>query len=238
MQNIKPKISVIMPIYNCEEYLKEAVESILNQTFTDFEFIIVNDGSTDKSLSILREFEQKDKRIKIISRENKGLIYSLNEGIKLAQGKYVARMDGDDVSFPERFEKQVKFMEDNKLAVCGTWATVIDPFGNIIKYYTYPPVRKNKIRLYSFFHCPFIHPSVMLEKEILEKVGGYKNYKNIEDYELWTRIIYKNNINNIGEMLIKYRIHDNQITKNNKKEMKLKGLFIRILALWRFIFKF
>jgi len=238
MQNIKPKISVIMPIYNCEEYLKEAVESILNQTFTDFEFIIVNDGSVDKSLSILREFEQKDKRIKIISRENRGLIYSLNEGVKLAQGKYIARMDGDDISLPERFEKQVKFMEDNKLVVCGTWATVIDSFGNIIRYYTYPPIGNNRIRLYSFFHCPFIHPSTMLEKNVLEKVGGYKNYKNIEDYELWTRIIYKNNIGNIGEMLMKYRIHNNQITKNNKKEMKIKGLFIRILALWRFIFRF
>lgn len=233
-----PKISVVMSVYNGEKYLREAVESVLNQSFKDFEFIIINDGSSDKSLEILKEFQQKDERIKLVSRENKGLIYSLNEGVKMAQGEYIARMDVDDVSVPNRLEKQLKYAQDNDLAMCGTWAEGIDSLGNKVKNMDYPPTNISYIRKDIFLHNPFIHPSVMFRKDIFEKVGGYKDfYKYIEDYELWTRIVFKYKTGNIPEVLLKYRLHEDQITRKKRLTMLLKGIMIRVLCLIRIILK-
>lgn len=133
-------ISVILPVYNGEKYLKEAIESILNQTYTNFEFIIIDDGSKDSSLEIIKEYEKEDERIVAVSRENKGLIATLNEGIEKAKGKYIARMDQDDISLPNRFEEQLKIMENDKeIVVCGSWINV---FGEnrkekISKYFQY-----------------------------------------------------------------------------------------------------
>jgi glycosyltransferase involved in cell wall biosynthesis len=232
------KISVVMPVYNGERYLGESIESILNQTYKDFEFIIINDGSTDRSLDILREFQKLDKRIKLVSRENKGVVYSLNEGVKMAQGEYIARMDADDVSDPGRLLKQLKYAQENELAVCGTWAESIDSQGNKIGNLVYPP-NVNKIRLFTFLHNPFIHSSVIFRKDLFEKVGGYKTFfKHIEDYELWTRIVFKYKTGNVPEKLMKYRLHEEQITRENNFTMRFKGLLVRILALWRFIFRF
>lgn len=232
------KISVVMSVYNGEKYLNEAVESILNQTYRDFEFIIVDDGSTDKSLEILTSFQQKDKRIKLISRENRGLVNSLNEAVKLAQGEYITRMDADDVSIIERLEKQLKYAEENDLAVCGTWADCIGILGNKTKSFDYPP-RIDKVKTFTLLHNPFIHPSVMFKKYVFKKVGGYRKFfKHIEDYELWTRIVFKYKTGNISESLLKYRIHEEQITKKNNLEMRAKGIFVRVLAFYRFIFRF
>jgi len=233
-----PKISVIMSVYNSEKYLREAVLSVLGQTYKDFEFIIINDGSTDNSLKTLKEFEDQDSRIKLISRENKGLVDSLNEGIKMAQGEYIARMDADDISVPERLEKQLKWAAENDLAVCGTWAEEIDSIGNEVKDLNYPPV-VGRVRFFTLLHCPFIHPSVIFRKDIFEKVGGYRGkFKHIEDYELWTRIVFKYKTGNIPEILLKYRIHNEQITKKNNFAMRLKGVVVRILASFRFIFRY
>ncbi|HAS7841575.1 TPA: glycosyltransferase family 2 protein, partial [Vibrio cholerae] len=126
-----PKISVVMSVYNGEKYLGEAIDSILKQTFSDFEFIIINDGSTDKTLEIIKSYMKKDDRIVLVSRENKGLIVSLNEGLDLAKGQYIARMDADDISIKSRFEKQIEFLDSNPdIGVCGTWVEV---FGENIK---------------------------------------------------------------------------------------------------------
>jgi glycosyltransferase involved in cell wall biosynthesis len=233
-----PKISVVMSVYNGGKYLKLAVESILNQSFKDFEFIIINDGSTDKSLDLLKSFQKQDERIKIISRENKGLISSLNEGIKLAQGEYITRMDADDISKTTRLEKQLKYMEENNLMVCGAWAQGIDELGNKIKDMNYPPSEK-KIKSSSLLHNPFIHPSVMFRKDVFKKAGGYKKFfKHIEDYELWTRIVFKYKTGNIPEALLEYRLHNDQITQRRNLQMRLKGFLVRILALYRFVFRF
>ena len=225
-----------MSVYNGEKYLKQAVESILQQTFNDFEFIIINDGSTDKSLEILKEFERKDGRIKIISRGNRGLVYSLNEGIKNARGEYVARMDADDISRLERLEKQLRYMQENTLAICGTWAEGVDSHGMKIKDMDYPP-RANNIKGFTLLHNPFIHPSVMFRKDVFEKVRGYRKIFNLaEDHELWTRMIFTYNADNIPERLLKYRLHDGQITRRKNFAMRMKGTIVRILALFRLIF--
>ena len=232
-----PKISVIMSVYNGGKYLKQAINSVLNQTYRNLEYIIIDDGSTDNSLQILKEFKAKDQRILVISRENKGLIPSLNEGVKLAQGEYIARIDADDVSLPERFEKQLKWIEERSLVICGTWADGVDSLGVKVQDMNYPPV--DKIRFFVLRHNPFIHSSVVFRKDVFEKVGGYKSFfRHIEDYELWTRIVFKYKTGNIPEKLLLYRFHDGQITKKNNFEMRLKGILVRILAVYRFIFRF
>ena len=224
-----------MSVYNSERYLRQAIDSILCQTFTDFEFIIINDGSIDGTQDILEGFKNKDNRLKIISRTNKGLIYSLNEGVKLAQGEYIARMDADDISMPTRLEKQLNYMQEGGLVVCGTWAEGIDILGNKVCDMSYPPA-SGKINKFTLLHNPFIHPSVVFKKDVFEKVGGYKKFfKHIEDYELWTRIVFNYKTGNIDEPLLQYRLHPDQITKKNIIIMRLKGVLVRILALYRFI---
>lgn len=232
-----PKISVIMAVYNGERYLSQSVESILKQTERDFEFIIVNDGSTDRSLELLRQYEKNDSRIKIISRaENKRLIYSLNEGIKVAQGVYIARMDADDIAVTDRFKKQLAFMKDNSLAMCGTYADIVNEQGTIIGTLSYPP-NTTVIKSFTLLHNPFIHSSVMMLHEVLTSAGIYSSFfKHTEDYELWTRIVYKNRTGNIPEKLMQYRIHGEQITKKYHTSMVFNGIVVRIFAIVRFLF--
>lgn len=229
-----PKISVIMPIYNGEKYLNEAILSVLGQTYADFELIAIDDGSNDTSLEILKNFQKKDQRIKLISRENQGLVKSLNEGIKIANGEYIARMDADDVSMSERFEKQMAFLENNKdIVLCGTWAKKMDANeGEIGEYST--PITDKEIKKNILFHNPFIHPTVMIRKSVFAKVGLYNEYfKHIEDYELWTRIVPRFKTGNLQEFLLKYRITDDGITIKNRRVMHLKGIIVRILCLIR-----
>lgn len=229
-----PKISVVMSVYNGEKFLKESVSSILNQTYRDFEFIIIDDGSTDSSLEILRDFKKEDSRIKLVSRENKGLTRSLNEGIKLAQGEYIARMDSDDISMPERFEKQIAFLEKNKdIALCGTWAINIDENGNEIgKYKT--PIMSKEIKKTILFHNPFIHPSVMIRKEIINNIGVYnEKIKYAQDYEYWLRVIKKNKVANLDDFLLKYRIGKKSMTRRSNMPMRLEGLFMRLVYLFK-----
>jgi len=214
-------VSVVMSVYNAENYLEEAILSILNQTYKNFEFIIINDGSTDISLEIIEKYAKKDNRIKVISRENKGLIYSLNEGIKLSKGKYIARMDADDISLPDRFEKQVKFMENNlDVGVCGSSVISFnDSFQKKWVLYT----KNEMLKAESFFSSPFAHPSVMIRKSIIDKYKLFydKNFIHTEDFELWVKMAKYTNFYNFKEALLKYRISNNSITKiaeNNIEE--------------------
>ncbi len=228
-----PKISVIMPVYNGGKYLKEAIQSVLDQTYNDFEFIILDDGSTDGSTRIVESFS--DDRIKLVKLGHGGIVSTLNEGLKISSGEYVIRSDADDVSLPERFEKLLNYMEANKqVGVCGSWATSINNKDEIIGEMKYPPIQNNEIKKYSLLHNPFIHPSVIFRKEVVLGVGGYRNFKHNEDYELWTRVLRKKNGHNIPEPLIKYRIHLDQITKKANFKMRLNGIYVRILALIRY----
>lgn len=227
-----PTISVIMSVYNGEKYLREAIISVLSQDFSDFEFIIIDDGSTDKSLEIIKSFN--DSRMKIISRENKGLIFSLNEAISLATGKYIARMDADDICFSNRFSGQLKAFENSKVALVGSWATKINDNGEEIGLMSYPPLEYRKIKSFFIKHNPFIHSSVMIKKEVFDKVGVYDNkFKHAEDYELWSRVLSKFEAVNIGQPLIKYRITSDGITKEHNLFMRYQGLRVRILGFIR-----
>jgi len=188
MQVNIPLVSVVLPVYNGTN-LVEAIESILNQTFKDFEFIIVNDGSPDNSLDIIKLYEKIDGRIIIINRENKGLIYSLNEGIEKARGTFIARMDHDDIAMSTRFEEQIKFLENNDdIDVVGTYIEEIDEYGNILREVVkFPNTHEDCIEFFKK-RVPFVHPSVMLRRSFFDKTGLYSaEIQHEEDTLLWYR---------------------------------------------------
>lgn len=221
--NVNPKISVVMSVYNSSAFVAEAIQSVLQQTFTDFEFIIINDGSSDNSEAIISSFN--DKRINYVVNEgNKGLIYSLNKGISIAKGDFIARMDADDVCDRARFEKQLNaFRNDSNLVICGSF---IRTFGNGSEnLIDYMPVSHEQIISSIFFTCPFAHPSVMMKRESLLKLETIyrEEYKHSEDYDLWSRLVFTGNTINIPEFLLNYRIHGNQVSTVHE-EQKYKNV--------------
>ncbi len=203
-----PLVTVLMTVYNGAEYLKTTVHSIVTQTFNDFEFLIVNDQSTDNSVKIIEEFN--DNRIVIHNNEkNLGQTKSLNIGLKLAKGKYVARMDADDMAFPLWLEKLVKVFEKHQeYAAIGSQAIVIDSTGRTKKTRMVPGgFHETIFRI--FFDSPMNHVSVLLNRELILKNGGYdEGFKVTQDYELWSSLIRNNySITNIPDVLVSYRVH-------------------------------
>jgi glycosyltransferase involved in cell wall biosynthesis len=228
-----PKVTVLMPSYNAEKYLGEAVESILNQTFEDFEFIIINDGSTDKSADIIESYS--DKRIKAIhNQKNIGLIKTLNKGIYLSKGKYIARQDADDISLPDRLKKQVQFLDERpEIAMVGSAAIRINRDGKVLDVIKYPADNKS-IKNSLLRQNTFWHTSVMLRKECLNEVGSYREFfKYIEDYDLWLRISERYKVANFSEPLVKYRFQLNSVTVKNLKEQLIMQDITKKIALER-----
>lgn len=216
-------ISVVMSVYNAESYLEEAINSILNQNYKDFEFIIINDGSTDNSLEIIEKHKNQDERIVLISRENRGLVSSLNEGIEKAKGKYIARMDADDISLPERFEKQIELMEKENIDICGGHYLSINNFGEPLSLNLTP--RGHQLCTLSLVSkVPFAHPTVMIKKSFLEKHGlkyGQSINQKAEDLDLWIRIHEKGaKFSNVNEIIFKYRIIENSLSKLNDLKIR------------------
>lgn len=226
--NKSPKISVILPVYNCELYIKETIDSVLNQTFSDFELLIIDDCSTDKTVSIIKEYS--DERICLIEKEtNSGYTDSLNFGISIANGEYIARMDGDDICLPERFAKQVAFLDKNStIILCGTAIKFIgSSSGNLF----YPQTNEEiKICLFSFLPT-FAHPTVMGKKEIFKKYNYNKNFEPAEDYELWTRFVQEGEAANLNEILLEYRVHSNQVSVTKKNIQDLNSYKSRLKML-------
>lgn len=214
-----PKVSVLMSVYNGARYLRVAIDSVLNQTFEDFEFVIVDDGSTDDSIEILSTY--KDPRIRLISNEeNIGLTHSLNIGLEIVQGEYVARMDPDDICVPERFERQVGFLDSHpEIGVLGSQMTVIDETGTPLRPFEVP-TSHSMIVWTLFFKRAFGHPSVMLRKKIVDNVGGYdESYQYAQDYGLWIRLLGKTQFSNLPEALVLYCTHPGTIS-NHHTEMQ------------------
>ncbi|MDX2369984.1 MAG: glycosyltransferase family 2 protein [Colwellia sp.] len=218
------QISVILPVYNAELYIEEAVNSILVQTFKDFELIIINDGSTDGSFEILSKLAMLDSRVRLISRENKGLIATLNEAISLAKSKYIARMDADDIALNTRLAKQFEFLQANpKVAVLGTCYRYIDVHGEIgSKRNTFT---SHEDITASFYFCnPIAHPSVMINYSLLGSDFCYlEQYKTIEDLELWSRLSVKYRLANLPDVLLHYRVLNSSVSGKNLKLQRLSA---------------
>nr|WP_315142633.1 glycosyltransferase family 2 protein [uncultured Flavobacterium sp.] len=210
---LNPKITVLMPVYNCELYIKEAVDSILNQTFADFDFLIIDDASTDKTVSIIKEY--KDSRIQLIEKTvNTGYTISLNYGLKVAKGEYIARMDGDDISFPHRFEKQIAFLDANPdVVLCGSNFGIIGA-EKLINL----PEENEAIKLGLLKGNCIAHPSVMIRHSVLQEhaVTYDFNKEPAEDYDLWVRLLQFGKLYNIQENLLNYRVHSTQVSKKRE----------------------
>lgn len=223
-----PIITVLMPMYNSEKYISEAVESILNQTYADFEFIIIDDASSDNSVSIVESF--KDPRIKLIIKPiNTGLTSSLNMGLTMAKGKYIARMDSDDISVLDRFEKQLAFMEVNThIALCGTWFKFIDN-NEYIKH----PAEHEDIQVALLSYCAIGHPTVFMRNSFLKQhqLNYNVEMEPAEDYDLWARICFLGNLANIPEVLLYYRLHNEQVSslQNDKQIVFSNQIKIKLL---------
>ncbi len=211
---LTPKVSVLMPAYNAAEYLNAAIESILNQTFVDFEFIIVNDGSTDKTEEIVLSYQ--DIRIRYIkNEENLGLIQTLNKGLSLCQGEYIARMDADDIAVDTRLEKQVAYLDQHKnVAVCGTWFYFFSDKNKSNIREIKHTVDPNNLKLDMLLFDQIGHPTAMIRKDILDKyhLSYNKDYKHAEDYKLWIDILKYSDIVNIPEFLLYYRVHHTNVS--------------------------
>ncbi|SEI40167.1 Glycosyltransferase involved in cell wall bisynthesis [Dyadobacter koreensis] len=227
-------VSVLMPIYNQENYIRESLESLLSQTMTDLEIVVINDGSTDSSLDIINSYG--DKRIKVYSNEgNKGLIYSLNRGIELCQdSKYIARLDGDDIALPDRLQKQVNILNANsEVGLLGGSSIV---FGDNVKTRISSRPIENRDIITSFIAMnSFSHPTMLIRTEILLKSGKRysTDFPKYEDYGLWIDLIGTCEFKNISDVLIRYRRHANNITKSYKEDIsKNFHVFNRLLALY------
>ena len=213
--NPSSPISVLMPVFNAEKQLREAIESILHQTFVDFEFIIINDGSSDGSKDIILSYS--DPRIKYFENEkNLGLISTLNKGIGLCNGKYIARMDADDISMPGRLERQYRFMEKHPdMGVCGAWAKVIDA-NNRVKGKIVNQTRPWFVSIHLLFSVPLVHPSCLIRTALLQK-HPYHEVPAAEDYNLWCRLNESTRMANIPAFLLHYRWHESSVSNEQKQ---------------------
>ena len=217
--NSSPVVSVIIPVFNAENFLEEAIASISSQTYQNLDIIICYDQSNDKSLFIIQQSMLKDPRIMISSGIERGLVRSLNDGIKIALGKYIVRMDADDISVDNRIEKQVEFMEENPdIGVCGSWVEVL--FENGQKRAWKPPLSHEQIKPHLLFSVPFAHPSVIIRNNFGTEFPLYdEDYNAVEDYKLWCDLLPFTKFANYPEILLTYRYQENGLSKTADAEL-------------------
>src|SRR5258708_9880964 len=230
-----PRLSVIMSVYNEASFLADSIESILDQRYTDFEFIIVDDGSTDSSVEIVSHYEKSNSRICVIRQENTGLTVALNIALQKASGEYIARMDADDISLPERFATQVAFMDANpEIAIVGSWVELIEDnfLNNKIRTF---PADDASIRCHMLFYNPLMHPTIMVRKAIFEQsdLRYDPSFRRAQDYDLWERASAHTCFANITRPLLNYRIHERQISKQNQNEQNTFAVIVRTRMLAR-----
>ncbi len=214
MANENPLVSIILPVYNGAAYLAEAIESIITQTYQNLEIIILNDGSTDASQAIISSFN--DHRIIAIQQDNIGLAETLNKGIKLAKGEYMARQDADDISLPDRIQKQINYLQSHpEILVLGTRAKIFKDQGQYIGEHKHA-LNAAELHFDILFENPFVHSSIMFKKIHIEKLGYYNTDRSyFEDWELWSRFVEIGNIGNLKSNLVEYRHHEQGLSKSD-----------------------
>ncbi len=224
-------VSIIMPVYNGGFHLLEAINSILNQSYSNFEFIIINDASTDDSGKILKKIA--DNRVKLYSfTKHLGVAKSLNKAISLAKGKFIARMDADDVAYPDRLMYQLNFMKVHpRTVLVGSWVELISDQGVFIRNKSYP-ILYEQIKRIIISYNPFVHPTLLMKSDIFQTLGGYDETLNgAEDYDLVLRISKKFEVQNIPKVLLKFRFNISSVTYKNIKQIELQSFKARLKAL-------
>lgn len=211
-----PSVSVIMPVYNGQRYLSESIESVLRQTYRDFEFIIIDDGSSDSTPQILSAYADLDQRVRIVTQSNCGLAASLNVGISLARGEWIARMDADDVSVPDRLEKQLEWLDKTQSDVCGGWTRIIGPRTWRVRRYEQS---NDLIKLILCFRTPFSHPTVIMRSSLVKEIGYNEDVHRGQDYDLWVRLaLADSKMTNVQRVVLSYRIHSMQTAHLTRDE--------------------
>lgn len=219
---MKPIISVIVPVFNAAQYLSEAIESVLIQTFSDFELILIDDGSKDRSWEIICEFASRDSRIRTFQNEfNRGIYFTRNLGLEMSTGKYIAVMDSDDISLPDRFVKQITYLESHpEIDVLGGQ---IVKFGDVAQstMKSNYPLTPGGIQWGMLSGCQLAHSTVMMRNHLFSSEGfRYRDFKVAQDYELWTRLAPGHKIANLPDVLVKYRIHQSSISQTKESLQK------------------
>jgi glycosyltransferase involved in cell wall biosynthesis len=231
MSDVQPTVSVVMSAYNAGLFVAEAVQSILKQTYRDFECIVIDDGSTDDTLAILRAYAGRDDRLRVISRENRGLIASLNEGIALARGEFIARMDADDIALPRRLERQVDRLRQNgEVVALGTGIVLIDPAGRPLMRWHHKLVHEDIVkRLVRGDGSALTHPTVLMRREAVLELGGYdERFEAAEDFDLYLKLSEVGKLENMDEVLLHWRQHPASVNATrsqlwtSKKRLALK----------------
>ena len=221
-----PLVSVILPVNNGENFLREAMDSILEQTFSDFELIVIDDGSIDSTPDILGEYAARDTRV-LVKRQsrNLGIVEALNSGCRIASGRFIARMDADDICLPERLAQQITFLCSHPdVGVVGTNIQLIDSSGNRQKVVLFPEAHA-QICWSLCFYNPIVHPSTMMRRDVLFQVGGYRmGYPNGEDYDLWRRIAKHARLANLSSVLLMLRKHASNLTIKYGEDNLLSGV--------------
>ncbi|MBE7546022.1 hypothetical protein KsCSTR_47380 [Candidatus Kuenenia stuttgartiensis] len=209
-----PLISVVMPVYNCEQYVREAIESILHQTFQEFEFIIINDGSTDQTPEILNEYAKKDIRIKVINQLNSGIVVALNRGLFESKSEWIFRMDGDDIALPHRFAVQIKAIEKNpSLILLGGWCQQINTKGVFLKVNKYPSHHNKLIHNLEAHNQFFPHPTACFRRGVVMKLEGYRErFRHAEDIDLWFRMVGHGQFACCDDVILCLRKHEKNIS--------------------------
>lgn len=230
-----PRISVIFPVYNTADFLEEALDSILNQSFTDFELLIINDASTDQSLEILRTYQ--DPRIRLLDNEvNLGVPKTRNKALEIATGEFIANMDSDDVAHPDRFKRQVEFMDHYlRVEICGSWVQFMGEWNGVLQF----PAKHQDIKANLLFVNIINNPSIMVRRSIFKKLRYDETFALAEDYKLWAGLVDCTTIAIIPEVLLRYRIHTSNVSivkKSNQEALNVYNyrvyeLFFQRLAI-------
>ena len=215
MNGPPPQVSVVMPAFNAARYVPEAIESVLSQTLTDFEFIIVNDGSTDRTAAILSEYCKRDQRIKVLSRPNRGIAASRNDGLEAARAELIASMDSDDVALPNRLEIQVAFLKKHPRVVCvGGAGELIDEKGRYLTTMRLPTSHDEITKAALAGHTPIWGPAATFRRERAKKVGGFsREVESAEDLDLWLKLGEIGLLANLPEAVVRYRLHPESVSE-------------------------
>ena len=216
---MRPRISVVMAVYNDRRFVEAAIRSVLDQTVVDFEFIIVDDGGSDGTLDLVARLAATDRRIRVVEQVHAGLTKALNRGLRLAEGAYVARLDADDVAAPERLEKQISYLEAHTdIAACGTLGWLIDESGKRIGEKNLA-ISSDEIYRRLLWNNQCIHSSLCFRRDLLEKIGGYdETFERSQDYELILRLAAKYPIGNLSERLISWRVSAASLSWSGKRQ--------------------
>ena len=229
MPGTMPRLAVLIPCYNASRWLEEAVDSVRKQTLRDMEILIYDDGSTDGSGALIQRLAATEPRIVAMGEaSNHGIVHALNAMLGAARGRYIARMDGDDICLPQRFERQLRFIEDGNAELCGTW---FQEFGDGIPRAVQWHGGTEELRAAMLFQNTICHPTVMAKREVFETFGYQESYNLAEDYDLFVRASSSFRLANVPEVLLRYRRHPNQATKARRTAMEQVTCRIRAEAL-------